>query len=234
MDWRTYHRGAEGVTARIGLGLVSYGRADFRRQAIEAITQHLLPCLSAFTLVADVAPVARAKNMALRALMNADCEWLFLSEDDVYPTSARAVHGYITACEESGLQHLMFHGQDDGLNASPLWVRGRVTGWPNYVGAWGIYHRRAIACCGYFDERFHNAWEHVEHTTRLGQHGHTISGRVAADATGSEHWIAVQPDAIARSVIGTGGPNRVTEGREGKELWRAVQPDTYRLVFGGG
>jgi hypothetical protein len=210
----------------IGLGLVSFGRPDYRRKAIEAIETHLV--LDHFVAATNVSPVGVAKNMVLRDLLERGCEWLFVSEDDVLPQSEQAITGYIEACEVSGFDHLMFHGHGPA-NPVPLRSLGAVTIWPNWVGAWCVYRRRALECCGLMDENFHNAWEHVDHSIRMSLHGHLPDH--APDATGSEAWLREIPDSLGTSVI-RADPDWPQQVDEGRTYWRQAHPETYGVVFG--
>ncbi len=209
----------------IGLGIVSYERPRYRADLLASVTEHLT--IDFLTTAIDVSPVARAKNQVLSEMLAAGCDWLFVAEDDVVVTSPEAVTGYVRACEQSGMEHLMFHAHGPA-NPRPKESRGVVTIWPNWVGAWNIYSAASLRYCGLMDEHFHNAWEHVEHSARLAAHGHTAPG--APDATGSEAWLREQPGALASSVIRS-DPLWNRRMDAGKAYWRETYPDTYRAVF---
>ena len=218
----------------IGLGVVTVpSRRDYMVHVRAGIEAHLVEDGVDLVLVhtdTDGQGVAVAKNALLHQMLEAGCDWLFLSEDDVVVKDRRAVTGYIDACEHSGYGHLMFHAHGS-QNPAPLRANGPVTEWPSYVGAWCIYSRESLLVCGLFDEGFRNAWEHVEHSLRLAAAGFTAPWRGAADATGSEEWLEEIPGSIEQSVIrrsGRWGANVAA----GCDHWRQAHPDTYRLVFG--
>lgn len=224
---------------RVGVGLVTCGREDYASQAEDRILDTLVEpgFVHSFHVERDPLPgepgnlgVAKRKNRLLLRLLEEGCDWLFLSEDDILVDTHNAVLGYLAACWESGYHHLMFHAHGTH-NPEPVSHKGRVTLWPNYVGAWSVYSRRALEQCGLFDERFYNAWEHVEHTLRLAQAGFTSPWRGAADATGSEAWLHEQPGAIDNSIIRT-DPTWTQTMIEGREQWQRFHPETYKLVFG--
>ena len=212
---------------KVGLGVVSFGRPAFRNRTMRSIRQH---CDVDFvTLVHDVAPVAKAKNIALRALLEVGCDWLFISEDDLEIRDPQAITGYIEACQESGWGHLMFHAHG-GHNLTPKGVDGKVTFWSNCVGAWCIYSRESIETAGFFDEHFYNAWEHVEHSQRLALAGFTAPWPLNADATDSEKWIREQPGSIESSSI----RHDVEWQRNfetGQTYWRENMPETYKMIW---
>lgn len=223
----------------IGVGIVTCGRPGFYAQVRASLTTGFDELFVyedgspdfGYTGTGDGASrgVGAAKNILFRQMLDAGCDWLFVIEDDILVTSSRVFDEYIGACEESGYEHLSFHGHGP-YNPTPLGANGRVTLWPNYVGAFCVYSRESLETCGLLDEGFHNAWEHVEHTLRLAQEGFTAPWRGAADATGSERWLAEIPGAIEHSVIRR-DPEWTQHMEEGKRHWKATHPDTYHLVF---
>ena len=104
----------------------------------------------------------------------------------------------------------------------------RVTGSLRLVSA--RTSRQSLEECGLMDESFSNAWEHVEHTLRLAKAGFTAPWRGAADATGSENWLAEIPGSIEHSSI-RHTPDWIKGMQEGRKHWLEVAPETYRLVF---
>jgi GT2 family glycosyltransferase len=171
--------------------------------------------------------VAIGKNWLLNRMLNAECDWIFLAEDDLVVTDPQAITGYIAAAEQSGLHHLMFHGHGDGNLADPVSIDGPVTTWPNYVGAYCLYSRECLLDVGLLDEHFHNAMEHVEHTLRLAEAEWTTPWQGAADATGSENWLAEQD---VDSVL-CYRPDWQANISAARDYWRGAYPSTYPLVF---
>jgi GT2 family glycosyltransferase len=243
------------MAAKVGLGVLTSNRPDYFFKVFTGIQRHLTGVVDHLWTVEDgpysghysdkyprIIPggrtfwdkrrgIAHGKNTLFQYLLAADCDWIFISEDDVVVQSAEAITGYIKAAEEAGLQHLNFHAHGPA-NPRPLEVGKHVTLWPNFVGAWSLYSRNSLIQGGIMDTHFYNAFEHVEHTVRLAQRGFTTAPagsrhRNVADATGSENWIKEIPGAIANSV--TVGDSHVSEAIE---YWQAAQPDSYRMVFG--
>ena len=214
----------------IGIGLATCGRPSYAAAAYASITEHM-PAGCLLTVEEDVkrAGVATVKNKLLSRLLDDGCEWLFLCEDDVRVVSPLAVTGYIAAAEAENVKHLMFHGHGPH-NPAPLLNLGLVTVWPNWVGAWALYHRDALLDVGLMDENFVNAYEHVEHSLRLAQAGHTVPMLGAADATGSEAWLQEQPGSFETSVI-RNDPHWLEKTQAARAYWEATYPDTYRMVF---
>jgi hypothetical protein len=214
----------------IGLGIVSFGRLQYRSVALQSV-RRWCP-VDVLVTVVDTAPVATAKNQALRQMLDAGCDWLFLAEDDIEVTDERAVTGYVQACQASGYGHLMSHGHSShnpcprGQDAS-----GKVTYWPNCVAPWSVYSRASLETCGLMDEAFFNAWEHVEHSQRLALAGFTSPFPDNADATGSERWLRCQPGALENTSIPQ-TPEWEERSRDtGLQYWRENRPETYRLIW---
>lgn len=220
---------------KIGIGLVSYHREDYRAQSLAAIHQHL-GWVDELVTVIDVAPVAAAKNQALTALMDAGCTSLFLCEDDYLVTSPNVISGYLVAAWASGIEHMNFH-QRGSANPTPVGTdpTGLVTYWPNYLAGWSYFTRRSLAVCGLFDEDMGSALDHVEHTMRLAKAGfHPLPGGIgetrAADATGSERWLKPIEGSEDRSIIDHDGRQRERLAKS-RAVWKAKDPETYGLLF---
>ena len=174
--------------------------------------------------------VAYAKNMLLAVMLDAGADWLFLLEDDIQITSPDAVHGYVRACEQSGLHHLSFAHHGAANAGGPVETDGPVSYYQHSIGAWSVYSRECLEAVGVFDEVFRNAWEHVEHTMRLAVAGYTSGAWRFADATGSDRWLRELPGALETSVIRQ-DPGWEQGMVEGREHWRVAHPDTYPLIF---
>lgn len=177
--------------------------------------------------------VAYAKNRLLEAMIEDGAAWLFLAEDDIKPVGPQAVTGYVAACEESGLGHLMFAHHGPANRAGPLAADGPVVYFPHAVGGWCIYSRRSLETCGLFDENFVNAWEHVEHSLRLALAGFTTGPYRWADASGSGRWLEELPGSIDRSSIRP-RPDWHHNIVSGLRYWQSEKPDTFDLLFGPG
>lgn len=176
--------------------------------------------------------VARGKNILLQTMLDAGCKHLFLLEDDIIITNDLAVNGYINAAKKTGFGHLMFahHGP---MNApGPLYKDDFIEYYPHCIGAWCYYSREALERLakedekkgwpnpGLMDENFKNAWEHVEHTNRLGNLGLTSPFGFFADARGSDKWLKEIPGSIDQSAI---RPQADWQKRidEGYDYWKA-------------
>ena len=175
--------------------------------------------------------VAYAKNQLLLKMLASDADWLILCEDDLKVLSTGAVDGYVQACEESGLHHLSFiHHGDAGKNP-PVETTPILAYYTDAVGSFCIYSREALETCGLFDECFHNAWEHVEHTLRLAEGGFTSGAYRFADARWSNNWVQEQPGAIEKSSIRP-RPDCQANIVNGMRYWHDNRHSTWVEMFG--
>ena len=182
--------------------------------------------------------VAAVKNVGLRSMMEAGCDYLFLMEDDQRIIDSKAVTGYIDAAEQAGVHHLNFahHGLynlgykqevKDGRTPFDQWNGLDI--FPACVGAWSFYTRHCIETVGYMDEYFKNAYEHVEHTARIAHAGLTAPFWSFADAPGSENWIHEQPNAVQSSTM-KDTPEKMRNIDNMLQHWRDVDKKTWPQV----
>lgn len=174
----------------IGLGITTYNRPDYLAKSLEAVLKHLTGVVDHIVIYNDASTVpytyndpqnrvhviegkqnrgvAHAKNQCLKYLMDKGCHYLFLAEDDIVVQNRGAITQYIALSRHLGTHHLMFAhhgpGNEKGSFASK---DGVYEVFENCVGAWTYYSRAAIEKVGYMDENFTNAWEHMEHTSRI-------------------------------------------------------------------
>jgi glycosyltransferase involved in cell wall biosynthesis len=173
--------------------------------------------------------VGISKNEALRYLIQDDCDHLFLVEDDMLITNPDICTAYIKAAEESGIWHLNFgyHGPANfkpnqyGVK-NPRQVVEYKNGIeialnPNCVGAFSYFYKGIIKTVGYYDERFHNAWEHVEHTYRIIKLGLHPPFWWFADIANSDEYIKEQATPDESSAIRK--TPEWTQGMQDGMLW---------------
>lgn len=177
---------------KIGIGLVTCNRPDFFKLAVNS-----LPRVDQIVVVNDGKPyendiypshvneviqheynqcVGVSKNDALRYLYEQGCDHIFLMEDDIIIKDHNICEQYIKTAEASGIWHLNYglHGNyNRDKKNNP--IRKKVLDYGNYkvdlyhniLGAWSYYYRGIVKHAGYMDERYHNAWEHVDHTQKI-------------------------------------------------------------------
>jgi GT2 family glycosyltransferase len=172
--------------------------------------------------------VAVAKNKALKYLLECGCEHIFILEDDCVITNQDVYNKYIQAYKETGLKHFNFgpaspwnRVQQDKSMIGDLSRRGEASqkGDPNpkmtinykndvsislyehIVAMFTYYHASVLNEVGLMNERFYNAWEHVEHTFRIIKNGDYTPFWWFADITGSENYIKEQEGEKANTSL---------------------------------
>lgn len=151
--------------------------SNFRRQYISIIPE---TTLSYYKNEQNLG-VAKTKNKALKHLYDADCEHIFLMEDDIYIKDNKVFDAYIQASKDTGIQHFNFsqHGMMNkkwpGGTPNPKHIidygNSRVAFYTHCVGAFSYYSRKSLEEVGYMDEKYYNACEHVDHTYKIIKEG---------------------------------------------------------------
>lgn len=156
--------------------------------------------------------VGASKNQGLRRLLLNDCEHLFTLENDILVKRADIFHAYIKAAEKSGIWHMNF-SQHGPANKKPNTEEKNprqvveyddnisVALYPHCVGAFTYFHKGIIKNVGYHDERFKNAFEHVEHTYRIIKKDLHPPFWWFADLPNSEDYLTEIPGSIKNSSI---------------------------------
>lgn len=143
--------------------------------------------------------VGKSKNKALKYLLDKDCDYIFLIEDDIFIKDRAVFKKYIEASVLSGIQHLnfAFHGNDnynpDGTPAVRMNIQYSedvvVSLYPNVYGAFSFYTKKCLKLVGLMDEEYYNAMEHVDHTFFIAEAGMTTPFRWFADIADSNKYI---------------------------------------------
>lgn len=186
--------------------------------------------------------VGVSKNEALRYMMQDDCDHLFLIEDDTEILQPNAIEKYIKTAEGSGIWHLNYgpgspfnrvqdpnllkldlagrHLLDQNAKPNPRLVYScdngeKVALYQHTVGMFTYCLRGIIKAVGYHDEKFRNAWEHVDLTYRIIKLGLHPPFWWFADIADSDQYVREMKDAIQNSVIANNKEEwqkNVTEG----------------------
>jgi glycosyltransferase involved in cell wall biosynthesis len=211
---------------KIGVGIITCNRENFFKKCVDSI-----PDVDSLVIVNDGEPydnsiypdgaeviqhtknkcVGVSKNEALRYLIQDGTDHLFLIEDDMLIKNPEVFNQYIKTAETSGIWHLNFgyHGPANKTaegQKNPRQVVEYDNGIevalnPNCVGSFSYYLRGVIKHVGYMDERFKNAWEHVEHTYKIIDAGLHPPFWWFADVANSDEYINEQACSEVNSTI---------------------------------
>jgi hypothetical protein len=174
--------------------------------------------------------VAKSKNLALKHLLNKDCDHIFLIEDDMLIKNDQIFEAYIKASKATGIQHMMFgyHGpaNKNGISKGEPHPRLVVKYSDNVsialnqhcVGAFCYYTRKSLEDVGLIDENFKNAFDHVSHSYELALKGYSTPYWWWADLANSCDYIEEQACSEESSTIKT---------KEKMEEWRTNMYKSY-------
>ena len=167
--------------------------------------------------------IGKSKNKAIKYLMDAGCEHIFILEDDIIVNDKIVFKKYIEAAKESGILHFNYglgtpfnkkqsiqfdlhnrHELNDDGEPNPRIIveydNIKISFYPHICGMFSYYNRKVIESIGYIDEQFYNAWEHVDHTYQAIKKGFHPPFWWFADIYNSDEYISPQKDAIKNSV----------------------------------
>lgn len=204
--------------SKIGIGIITCNRTEFLRNCVKSIKPEWYDELiiindgdkpiTAFYECEIInneqnIGVCKSKNKALKELLNRDCDYIFLVEDDM-KFKENAFDEYIKASKGTGIQHMSFayHGPANKGNISKGAPRPRkiidygdvkIALNRHSVGAVCFYTRKSLEGVGIFDEDFNkNNFEHVEHSYRLAKAGYSTPYWWWADLANSYDFIEEQ------------------------------------------
>ena len=216
---------------KIGLGIITCGRPAGLQKALTSLPWERLDRVVVVNDGAPVSPeilrevghgraellqndtnlgVGKSKNRALRHLLQAGMDHLFLMEDDIFVKDASVFEQYVEAARITGIQHLNFsqHGpknkSSDGIPDPVTTIDYgllRIALHRHCVGAFSYYSRSCLETAGLMDEDFYNGGEHLEHTYRILRAEFHPPFWFFADVNRSEELLGDEPWAVTQSLI---------------------------------
>lgn len=155
--------------------------------------------------------VGKSKNDALRFLLSKSCEHIFLLEDDIRINKDDVFKTYIEAAESSGIHHLNFayHGPSNKDEAGKPKEKIRINFKNNtslsfhshLAGAFSYYHHTILDKVGLIDERFVNAYDHLDHTLQMIKFNLHPPFGWFADLADSDKYIEDMDPDLSKSII---------------------------------
>ena len=248
--------------SKIGVGIITCNRLDFFKNCLESV----LPCsLDELVIVNDGSDteefrgidkgpgvvlqnsvnlgVGKAKNRALKHLVDRGCDYIFLLEDDMLILDKTVFDEYIAASEVSGIQHFNYgpgspfnrkqviqnfdlhnrHLLDQHSAPNPRLVVDygdvKVALYEHTVAMFSFFTKEVLEEVGYIDEEYYNAWEHVDHTYRIIKAGYHPPFWWFADIANSERYLTEAPGAIDNSSIANKSDQWQKNVYEGREIY---------------
>lgn len=189
--------------------------------------------------------VGVSKNDLLKlALSNPKVEHIFLLEDDMIVKDPDVFNTYVKAAKKSGIYHLNYgpgspfnrkqdfqfdlHNRHDCKHDTELAPKLKVD-YGDGVELWfyehsvamlSYFHRSVLEEVGIHDERFFNAWEHVDLTYRIIKAGHHPQFWYFADVANSDKLISEAPGAIEDSSIAKDTKQWEKNVYNGREIYK--------------
>jgi len=128
--------------------------------------------------------VGKSKNILFKKAIEVGADHIFIMEDDIIVKNAEVLNEYIRAKNVTGIQHFCFayHGPANkngisGGKPAPKFIIDygdiKVSINTHSVGAFCYYSKEVLDKVGIIDEKFVNAFEHVEHSYRIAKDGYT-------------------------------------------------------------
>lgn len=161
--------------------------------------------------------VAVCKNTALKYLINKGCEHLFLVEDDMLIKNYDVFKKYIDTAQIFNLEHLNFGSAWNSTQNAQMTrkkvvqIQGHdiaVDLYKRLCGCFSYFTKNVIEKCGFFDEKYINSIEHIDHTLKISMAGYYTPFHWFADIHDS-------PNYLEYTIEG-----RVSTVNDDKVLWK--------------
>lgn len=229
---------------KIGVGICTFNRLDY----LKGLINSLIPCrelIDELVVVNDGGEipdwdlpygtwinnekncgVAVSKNNALKYLLEKDCDYFFLIEDDMIIKDSLIFQKYVEASKITGIQHFNYgpgspfnrkqtiknfdlhnrHLLDEKSEPNPHLIvdygKCKIALYQHTVAMFSFFTKEIIARgLGYMPEEYFNAWEHVCSTYSIIKAGYHPPFWAFADLENSHLLIEEAPNAINNSSI---------------------------------
>ena len=249
---------------RIGVGIITCNRPDYLRELLKS----LIPCegeIDELVIINDGSPVknfdishinvvwldnpenlgvGKSKNRAMQYLLDKQCDYIFVIEDDMIIKKGEIFMKYIEAYKKSGIHHFNYgpgspfnrkqdirfdlHNrhllkQDSDPNPKLILEYGdgcKISLFEHTVAMFSFFTREVLEKVGLIDEEFYNAWEHVDHTYRIIKAGYHPPFWWFADLYNSHEYLTEAPGAIDNSSIANKSEQWEKNVYGGREIYK--------------
>jgi len=190
--------------------------------------------------------IAKSKNKAMQHLLDAECDYIFIIEDDTIIKDRDIFNTYINASKVTGIQHFNFgpgtpfnrkqkitnfdlnnrHLLDNESTPNPKITIDynllKIDLYEHIAGVFSFFTKEILQHVGLNDERFYNAWEHVEHTYRIIKaKGHPPFWWFA-DIHNSVKYLEVPSEAITNSSTSNNKEEWYKNINKGREIYKEI------------
>jgi len=213
------------MSESIGVGIITCNRPDFFKKCKDSIDHRWCNYIVVVNdgegpLENARAPViktnggegvGKAKNKAIKHLLEKGCDYIILVEDDML-FKGNLFEQYIKAHKKTGIHHLMFayHGPANkagisGGKPAPRKIIDygsvKISLNRHCVGAVCFYTKKCLQDVGLYDERYTNAFEHVDHSYKLAKKNYSTPYWWWADIANSLDFVEEQACSEDSSAI---------------------------------
>jgi hypothetical protein len=156
--------------------------------------------------------------------LDKDCDYIFIIEDDMIILDPSIFDNYIEAYKKSGIHHFNYgpgspfnrkqdiqfdlhnrHLLKQDTEPNPKMILDyktvKVSLFEHTVAMFSFFTKEVLERVGLIDEKFYNAWEHVDHTYRIIKAGYHPPFWWFADLHDSHKYLTEAPGAIDNSSI---------------------------------
>ena len=232
---------------KIGIGIITCNRLEYLKELLKSLDQCIdtideLVIVNDGTHIDDLSElnlpiqktswlnnpenlgVGKSKNRAMQHLLDKDCDYIFVIEDDMIILDSSVFSKYIEAYKVSGIHHFNYgpgspfnrkqdiqfdlhnrHLLKQDSEPKPKMILDyktvKVSLFEHTVAMFSFFTREVLDKVGLFDDAFYNAWEHVDHTYRIIKAGYHPPFWWFADLHNSHEYITEAPGAIDNSSI---------------------------------
>lgn len=250
-------------TKKIGIGLITCNRENFLKDAVESVVQ-CKDTVDEFVIVNDGTPlknfsqpfgnwiqnennlgVGKTKNKAFRHLLERNCDYIFLLEDDLLIKDKDVFLKYIDAHNATGIHHFNYgpgtpfnrkqsvqfdlhnrHELEQNTIPDPRLIIDynniKLSLFKHVAGVFSFFTKTVLDEVGLFNEEYHNAWEHVDHTYRIIKAGYHPPFWWFADLADSNTLLSTQASAIDNSSIAKNTQAWFDNLQKGRELYKRI------------
>ena len=248
---------------KIGVGIITCNRLNY----LKGLVDTLVPCkdvIDCLVVVNDGTDqpdwrlpygawvdneqnlgVAKSKNKALRYLFDAQCDFLFLIEDDMLIKDPTVFEQYINAFKASGIQHFNYgpgspfnrkqeiqnfdlhnrHLLNEKTEPNPKLIVDyktcKIALYEHTVAMFSFFTRNLLEeGLGYMPEEYDRCWEHVDGTYQIIKAGYHPPFWWFADIANSHELIEEAPGAIENSSIAKNKDEWMQRVMEGREIYK--------------
>lgn len=188
--------------------------------------------------------VAKSKNKAMKHLLDAGCDYIFIIEDDMIILDGNIFYKYIEAHKASGIHHFNYgpgspfnrkqtiqnfdlhnrHLLDQHTEPNPKLIVDygsvKVSLFEHTVAMFSFFTKEVLEKVGLIDESYYNAWEHVDHTYCIIKAGYHPPFWWFADLYESHKYITEAPNAINNSSIANNTEQWQKNVYTGREIYK--------------